>query len=65
MHLVASSGMDYLLGGNALGQSYVTGYGVDCSRHQRRRPLVLVATYLDSTTARELLFVPLSLSVSD
>ena len=31
------SGMDYLLGRNALGQSYVTGYGIDFSRHQRVR----------------------------
>jgi endoglucanase len=30
-------GMDYLLGRNALGQSYVTGYGVDSTRHQRTR----------------------------
>ncbi len=30
-------GMDYLLGRNALGQSYVTGYGTDDSRHQRTR----------------------------
>jgi endoglucanase len=30
-------GMDYLLGRNALGQSYVTGYGIDASRHQRTR----------------------------
>ena len=29
--------MDYLLGRNALGQSYVTGYGTDFSRHQRTR----------------------------
>ena len=29
--------MDYLLGRNALGQSYVTGYGTDFSRHQRAR----------------------------
>ena len=31
------SGMDYLLGRNALGQSYLTGYGTDFSRHQRTR----------------------------
>jgi len=31
------TGMDYLLGRNALGQSYVTGYGADFSRHQRTR----------------------------
>ena len=28
---------DYLFGRNALGQSYVTGWGVDYSRHQRTR----------------------------
>jgi endoglucanase len=33
----AIRGMDYLLGANALGQSYVTGYGTDPSRHQRAR----------------------------
>ena len=32
-----ASGMDYLLGRNALGQSYVTGHGTDHSRHQRTR----------------------------
>jgi endoglucanase len=31
------AGMDYLLGRNALGQSYITGYGTDFSRHQRAR----------------------------
>lgn len=31
------AGMDYLLGRNALGQSYITGYGTDHSRHQRTR----------------------------
>jgi endoglucanase len=31
------SGVDYLLGRNALGQSYVTGYGIDSSCHQRTR----------------------------
>jgi endoglucanase len=31
------TGIDYLLGRNALGQSYVTGYGTDFSRHQRTR----------------------------
>jgi endoglucanase len=31
------SGFDYLLGRNALGQSYVTGYGTDFSHHQRTR----------------------------
>jgi len=30
-------GMDYLLGRNALGQSYVTGYGTDATRHLRTR----------------------------
>jgi endoglucanase len=32
-----SEGMDYLLGRNALGQSYITGYGSDYSAHQRTR----------------------------
>jgi endoglucanase len=32
-----STGMDYLLGRNALGQSYITGYGTDYTRHQRTR----------------------------
>jgi endoglucanase len=32
-----ATGMDYLLGRNALGQSYVTGYGTDRSRHLRTR----------------------------
>jgi endoglucanase len=32
-----STGMDYLLGRNALGQSYITGYGTDYSCHQRAR----------------------------
>jgi endoglucanase len=32
-----SMGVDYLFGRNALGQSYVTGYGVDDTRHQRTR----------------------------
>ena len=31
------AGMDYLMGRNALGQSYVTGYGTDFSGHQRTR----------------------------
>jgi len=31
------SGVDYLLGRNALGQSYVTGYGTDATRHLRTR----------------------------
>jgi endoglucanase len=33
----AVRGLDYLLGCNALGQSYVTGYGTDFTRHQRTR----------------------------
>jgi endoglucanase len=33
----AARGLDYLLGCNALGQSYVTGYGSDFTRHQRTR----------------------------
>jgi Glycosyl hydrolase family 9 len=33
----AARGVDYLLGCNALGQSYVTGYGTDFTRHQRTR----------------------------
>ena len=32
-----AEGMDYLLGRNALGQSYVTGYGSDYTSHQRTR----------------------------
>jgi endoglucanase len=32
-----AKGMDYLLGRNALGQSYVTGYGIDSTVHQRTR----------------------------
>jgi endoglucanase len=35
--VAAARGMDYLLGCNPLGQSYVTGYGTDCTRHQRTR----------------------------
>jgi endoglucanase len=35
--VAAARGMDYVLGCNALGQSYVTGYGTDCTRHQRTR----------------------------
>jgi endoglucanase len=31
------SGMDYILGRNALGQSYVTGYGTDATAHLRTR----------------------------
>jgi endoglucanase len=30
-------GVDYLLGRNALGQSYITGYGTDTSQHLRTR----------------------------
>jgi endoglucanase len=33
----ATRGIDYLLGSNALGQSYVTGFGTDFTRHQRTR----------------------------
>ena len=33
----ATRGLDYLLGCNALGQSYVSGYGTDFTRHQRTR----------------------------
>jgi endoglucanase len=37
-HLSAAArGMDYLLGCNALGQSYVTGYGTDFTHQQRTR----------------------------
>jgi endoglucanase len=32
-----AEGMDYLLGRNALGQSYITGYGTDYTSHQRTR----------------------------
>lgn len=32
-----AEGIDYLLGRNALGQSYVTGHGTDVSHHQRTR----------------------------
>lgn len=32
-----ATGIDYLLGRNALGQSYITGYGTDSTRHQRTR----------------------------
>ena len=32
-----ATGMDYLLGRNALGQSYVTGYGTDFTRRLRTR----------------------------
>jgi endoglucanase len=37
LHAAATRGMDYLLGCNALGQSYVTGYGTDFSHRQRAR----------------------------
>jgi endoglucanase len=33
----ATRGIDYLLGCHAPGQSYVTGYGTDFTRHQRTR----------------------------
>ena len=36
-HDAVATGMDYLLGRNALGQSYVTGHGTDATRHQRTR----------------------------
>jgi endoglucanase len=45
-HLVSGSsryadavavGLDYILGRNAVGQSYITGYGTDFSCHQRTR----------------------------
>jgi endoglucanase len=36
-HDAVAIGMDYLLGRNALGQSYITGHGTDFSRHQRTR----------------------------
>ncbi|MDL5352739.1 glycoside hydrolase family 9 protein [Microbacterium sp. zg-YB36] len=32
-----AAGMSYLLGRNPLGQSYITGYGTDDTRHQRTR----------------------------
>ncbi|WP_433219972.1 glycoside hydrolase family 9 protein [Dactylosporangium sp. CS-047395] len=32
-----ATGMDYLLGRNALGQSYIVGYGPDATRHLRTR----------------------------
>lgn len=32
-----ATGVDYLLGRNALGQSFITGYGTDDTRHQRTR----------------------------
>ena len=37
-HDAVASGMDYLLGRNALGQGYVTGYGTDTTEHLRTRP---------------------------
>jgi endoglucanase len=55
-------GMDYLLGRNALGQSYITGYGTDFTHHQRTRqfahdqdpafppPPATITTYLTATT---------------
>jgi endoglucanase len=36
-HDAVAVGMDYLLGRNALGQSYITGHGTDFTRHQRTR----------------------------
>jgi endoglucanase len=36
-HDAVATGMDYLLGRNALGQSYITGYGTDVTRHLRTR----------------------------
>jgi endoglucanase len=36
-HDAVAIGMDYLLGRNALGQSYITGYGTDYTLHQRTR----------------------------
>ncbi len=36
-HDGVATGVDYLLGRNALGQSYVTGYGTDRTRHLRTR----------------------------
>jgi endoglucanase len=36
-HDAVAVGMDYLLGRNALGQSYLTGYGVDRTEHLRTR----------------------------
>ena len=36
-HDAVATGVDYLLGRNALGQSYVTGYGTDATRHLRTR----------------------------
>jgi endoglucanase len=36
-HDAVAIGMDYLLGRNALGQSYITGYGTDYTVHQRTR----------------------------
>lgn len=36
-HHAAAVGIDYLLGRNALGQSYITGYGTDTTKHLRTR----------------------------
>ena len=36
-HDAVAVGIDYLFGRNALGQSYVTGYGTDTSKHLRTR----------------------------
>jgi endoglucanase len=36
-HDAVATGMDYLFGRNALGQSYLTGYGTDATRHLRTR----------------------------
>ena len=37
LHDAVAGGMDYLLGRNGLGQSYVVGYGPDSSAHPRTR----------------------------
>jgi endoglucanase len=37
-HAAVITGIDYILGRNALGQSYVTGYGRDATEHLRTRP---------------------------
>ena len=36
-HDAVATGVDYLLGRNALGQSYITGYGTDATSHLRTR----------------------------
>ncbi len=36
-HDAVAVGVDYLLGRNALGQSYITGYGTDATQHLRTR----------------------------